>query len=371
MNSKLLVAAGTLIGLIIGAGVLGIPYVVAKAGFWTGIIVIIFLGLTSMLMNLYLGEITLRTKKIHQLPGYVEKYLGKSGKWLMSISLMITAYGALTSYLIGEGQAWGAIFNVNPVYPMLIFFVLMSIPVFFGLRMITKVEVIINSLVILVILLIGIFALPYIDISNFSGFEVTKLIIPYGVVLFAFGGFAAIPDLRKILENDKKLLKKSIFIGSIIPLILYLIFAASIVGVTGINTTELSTIGLGNLIGGHMLLFGNLFAAFAMSTSFLLLGLALIWMYNLDYKMKKIYAFLLALSVPLIIALSNFASFIQIIGITGTIAGGIESILIILTHRAAQKKSERKPEYSIKNYFIVSIILIIIYILGIISLLFL
>ena len=39
MNKKLLLweAIATLVGTIIGAGILGIPYVIAKAGFWTGI----------------------------------------------------------------------------------------------------------------------------------------------------------------------------------------------------------------------------------------------------------------------------------------------------------------------------------------------
>lgn len=369
MNSKFFAAVGVLIGLIIGAGVLGIPYVVAKAGFWTGVIIIIFLGLTSLLMNLYLGEITLRTKGIHQLPGYVGKYLGKPGKYLMSIALLMTAYGALTSYLIGEGQAWGAIFHVNPFYPMIIFFLLMSIPVYFGLKLIKPLEIIINSLVVLVIAGIAFFALPSMSISNLSGFDAAKLIIPYGVVLFAFGGFAAIPDLRVILDKEKKLLKKCIIFGSLIPLILYLIFAASVVGVTGSQTTELATIGLGNIVGEHMVLLGNLFAAFAMSTSFLLLSLAILWLYNLDYKIQKNFAFILTLSFPLAIVLLNFASFVQIIGITGAIAGGVESILIILTHRAAQKNSQRKPEYSIKNRLWLSISLILIYLFGMFTLL--
>ncbi|MBU4360651.1 hypothetical protein KKA66_02260, partial [Patescibacteria group bacterium] len=36
----LLQATSTLIGTIIGAGILGIPFVFAKAGFWTGVVVL-------------------------------------------------------------------------------------------------------------------------------------------------------------------------------------------------------------------------------------------------------------------------------------------------------------------------------------------
>src|SRR3990167_7065218 len=136
MERKLIEAIATLVGLTIGAGILGIPYVVAQAGFLTGVFIILFLGLIIVLMNLYVGEITLRTKGTHQLPGYVEKYLGKKGKFFMMISLMITVYGALTGYIIGEGVAWAAILNISPLYPMLIFFALMAIIVFRGLKLI-------------------------------------------------------------------------------------------------------------------------------------------------------------------------------------------------------------------------------------------
>ena len=71
-----------LIGTAIGAGILGIPYVVAKSGFLIGLGYIILLGLIILLVNLYLGEIILRTKGKHQLGGYAKKYLGKTGAFL-------------------------------------------------------------------------------------------------------------------------------------------------------------------------------------------------------------------------------------------------------------------------------------------------
>jgi amino acid permease len=69
-------AAATLVGCTIGAGILGIPYVVAQAGFITGAITIILLGALMLMLNLFTGEIALRTEGDHQLPGYAERYLG-------------------------------------------------------------------------------------------------------------------------------------------------------------------------------------------------------------------------------------------------------------------------------------------------------
>ena len=73
-------AISVLVGTCIGAGVLGIPYVAAQSGFLIAVGYILFIGGVLILINLYLGEIILRTKGNHQLAGYVEKYFGKKAK---------------------------------------------------------------------------------------------------------------------------------------------------------------------------------------------------------------------------------------------------------------------------------------------------
>ena len=87
-GKPLLEAIATLVGFTIGAGILGIPYVIAKAGFVTGIINILIIGILVLFLNLYSGEIVLRTKGDHQLTGYASIYLGKTGKFLMAISII-------------------------------------------------------------------------------------------------------------------------------------------------------------------------------------------------------------------------------------------------------------------------------------------
>ncbi|MEK6816901.1 MAG: aromatic amino acid transport family protein, partial [Nanoarchaeota archaeon] len=66
MDRKYLEAIATLVGTIIGAGVLGIPYVVAKSGIKIGLVHILLLGIAILFINLYVAEISLRTKKTHQ-----------------------------------------------------------------------------------------------------------------------------------------------------------------------------------------------------------------------------------------------------------------------------------------------------------------
>ena len=82
-------AIAMLCGTVIGAGVLGIPYVIAQAGFLVGLLSILVLGLAVLFLNLFIGEIVLRTPGNHQLPGYAEKYLGKWGKRVFMFSMFL------------------------------------------------------------------------------------------------------------------------------------------------------------------------------------------------------------------------------------------------------------------------------------------
>ncbi|MCX6711516.1 MAG: hypothetical protein NT139_00555 [Candidatus Woesearchaeota archaeon] len=359
-------AVATLIGGIIGAGILGIPYVIAKAGFWTGIFDIIFIGIILLILHLYVGEIALRTDGRHELTGYASKYLGKYGKLIMTAAMLIGIYGALSAYTIGEGVALQAIFGGSALLYSIIFFGLISILVYLDLRAVEKSEIFFDFFIILLILSICIISFFYVKTLNFTAFDASKLLIPYGVVLFAFIGTTAIPEVKEILIKDRKKLKKAIIIGTLIPLIIYLLFAIVVVGVTGITTTEIGTLGLGEVIGEYMVLLSNFFAVFAMASSFLVLSIGLKWVFQCDYKLSKGISFWMVGLIPFLIGISGIAGFVKIINFTGAITFGIEGTLIVIMFHRAKKLGDRKPEYSIKKHYIISLILISIFIFGII-----
>ena len=361
---KTLEATALLVGTIIGAGIFGIPYVIAQAGFLTGLITIGVLGAVLIILYLYLGEVTLRTKGRHQLSGYAEKYLGKTGKIIMTISMLAGIFGALIAYILGIGQSFSAVFGGNPWAYSIIFFIFFSFCIYYGIKTVAKIEFWILPALIAVIALFAIFSYNKIDITNLSGFNPYGFFIPYGVILFALLGGAAIPEMRQHLYLQCKKFKRSLIIGMIIPIAVYVIFALIVIGVTGINTTEIATIGLGNALGYHMIVIGNLFAAFTMGTSFLTLGLAGKQMFQFDFKIHKLLSWFIAMFIPLLIALSGLTTFIKAIGIAGTIAGAGEGILIVLMHKKAKKLGDRKPEYSIKSNNILYAIVITLFLIG-------
>jgi len=133
-KKRLFEAIATLIGCIIGAGILGIPFVVARAGFLTGLVNIVVIGFIFLLIHLYLGEVVLRTKGNHQLTGYAEKYTGKTGKYFMFISMIIGIYGAIIAYTLGGGEALASILGWNSLLCSVLFFGIIAWFIYIGLN---------------------------------------------------------------------------------------------------------------------------------------------------------------------------------------------------------------------------------------------
>jgi len=365
-GKNLIAAIATLTGTIIGAGFLGIPHVIAKSGFFIGLMHIIAIGLIIMLINLYLGEVSLRTKGLHQLPGYARKYLGKAGSIMMFFSMIFGVYSALTAYLIGEGQSLSFFIFGTINYSFILsigFFILMAFLVYSGIETLKKGESIGLIAVIIMLILIAIFFLPKINLSNITYInkDLTTAFLPYGIVLFSFLAFSSLPELERELKGNERLMKKAIIIGSLIPIIAYALFSFVVVGFAGKATPEIATIALGKL--------PSLLAVFTMFTAFFALSIALYDMYRLDGKLKKIKAFLLTCIVPLIlfliIAKYNLISFVNILEISGAVSGGVSGIAILLMLLKAKKSGNRKPEYSMKINWLIAVLLMALFLFGI------
>lgn len=350
----LLQAIAVLVGTTVGAGILGLPYVFAQAGFWTGFLVLVVVGLAMLCLNLMFGEIVLRTTGQHQISGYVEKYLGKFWKRFVSVFLAITLFGALLAYFVAIGQALAAIVGGPAVLFSLLFYVVFAALVFKGVGAIKNAEFILGCLVWLVFFILIIFSWPHVKTSHITAFDFKNILAPLGVLLFAYSGSIAIPAMKEILVGKEKLFKKAILTGVLIPGIFYAIFSWAVVGATGLNTSEVATIGLGQLVGPFILVIGNVFACLTMSTGFLAVGLTLKEMFNYDYKIKHLWAWFLTMAVPLVIYFFGLHDFISILGLAGALGFGVEGVVYVLTFWHARKKSERQPEYVLSTGFAVA-----------------
>jgi tyrosine-specific transport protein len=366
MRRDLFIGIATLSGTVIGAGFLGIPYAVSKSGFLIGLIWMVFISIMMLLINLMIGEIVLSSKTTHQLPGYSSKYLGKKTKIFVFIASAIGFYAALIAYLIGEGESLSFIFTGSTQYALLagiIFWIFMAIFTLGGIHRFKKIQPIAVLAVLIVTLILGIMNFNSISMSNLMHSDIGAVFLPFGVVLFAFLGVSSIPEMRRVLRKNQKLMKKAIIIGSLIPLVVYVLFTLIVLGLYGSAVEQIATISFGKIV--------TLLGIFTMFSAFLALSLAFEDTYRFDFGFSFKKAWILTVLLPLIafiiIRVFDLAGFVKVLSIGGSISGGLLSIAILLIHEKIKKvKRNRRPEFKIYMPFIFKLIFILIFIAGIV-----
>jgi len=356
-------AIATLVGITVGAGVLGMPYVMAKAGFLTGVLVLILLTFIMIVSSLYIGEVIQRTRGKHQLLGLTEYYLGKKGKIIISIFILAGLYGSLAAYTIASGSILNTLFSGgDQILLSILFWILVSIIILSQLNFINKLESIFSPAKVIILLVIAIALITQIRPQNLLIFNQAQIHIPLGVILFSLLGLFGLVEMNEELKN-KKLLKKSIIIGIILSAVCYLIFSTALVGVMGISTPEIATTGLISL-GGTALILINLFILLCLLTVAIALGFALKEAFILDYNLKNNKAWLLTILPPLIIAIFKPASFINLLGLTATFGGGLLIAVMLIVHSKAVKIGKVNPTYSMPNKWWIKLILIFLFVIA-------
>lgn len=368
-------AITTLVGTIVGVGIFALPFTARESGFFVTLFYLLVLGGLATLLHLMLGEIFLRTEGNHRIPGLVRLYLGGSWYTLARITTIIGITGTLLVYLIVGGIFLSQIFNTPASTSVVVFWAIFSLFILSGFVLFEIAELVMATLLVAITLLTLGIAYPHIAWNNFfsdTPLE-SNLFFPYGIVLFSLLGTVAIPAVHRILKPNLKYFRRVLIIGTLIPLILYIVFIAAVYGVSGNATTPDAIQGFAKVIGNGFVPFLYLFGLLAIATSYIVLGRYAYDAYSLDFKLSRFSAALGALGIPLGLYFAGFENYIQIIGVLGSILGSVEGILLLMIHKQAQNSSLYTPAYSLTIssfwYGVLALVLIYGFGAGVLSLL--
>lgn len=358
-------AVATLVGSIVGVGILGMPFAVAKVGFMPGMVMLAVLALVNVALLLMYAELTLRTSEDHEIPGYGGLYLGHNSQ-LASLALgVIGGYGTILAYIIAQGQILQTLFGGNPTIWSIIFFSVAGYIIYRGIEAVRIIELVMVLGMSLIFFLFGLTAHPHINNANLAFSDINNFIIPYGVILFALSGTTAIPQLRQQLRHREKSFPKVILIACSLVFVMYAAFLWLTLGVTGAQTTEVATIGLGNAIGPVMLILGNSLAFLTISTSFIAVGLSMRRVFQYDYHFPRFKAWICALTIPFFLFLIGARNFILVVGVVGGIILSVQNIIVLRAYKKSLIAGKRKPEFSLgKNKTYVWWLVCITFLLG-------
>lgn len=368
-------------GTAIGAGMLALPVISSFGGFLPSFFLLaicwVFLYITSLLLldvNLaFPGEVNLITM--------AGRTLGTFGKVLTWITYLLLLYSLTAAYIAGSAPLFLQALHyltgysvpnwVGP-FPLLI---LSGFFVYLGTQVVDWVNRLLMFGLIFTYILLVAFLPFHIELSLLQHIDIKAMWIAVPVLITSYGFHIIIPTLTTYLNHDKKKLRLTLFIGSLIPFIVYALWELLILGVvpldgeqgliTAYNNGETSVVPLSSILQNSWIsAIGSSFSFFAIITSFLGVSLSLSDFLSDGFHMKRFslgreFACLLTFIPPLIFVLAYPHGFILALQFAGIF---VAILLCILPALMAWKL----PAYqtSSKRMLLIAVIIISLLIIG-------
>ncbi|HLD17049.1 MAG TPA: aromatic amino acid transport family protein [Coxiellaceae bacterium] len=218
-----------IIGTSIGGGILALPLVTSLGGFWHSSFLLIGVWFLMTLGAFFVLEITLWLPEDSNMVSMARHTLGKIGQGITWIVYLLLLYTLLSAFMAGGTNLLAnvlALISIN--FPhwvdSLLFLVLLGSIVADGIRSVDwanrgLMTVKFGSYLLLVILLMPHIQMPLLPKGSWHA--VLPAVMP---VITSFGFAIVMPSLRGYLMNNVKLLRLSLVIGSLIPLLCYLVW---------------------------------------------------------------------------------------------------------------------------------------------------
>ncbi len=342
MQKKYFQAIAVIVGYTIGVGMFGLPFIVSKSGVLVFLAFIIVLGIVQHLLHLIYANMIVLTHKYHRLPGYVEIYLGKKGKIITFIAKLIGNYGALLAYLVITGiflnQLFSPYLGGNEFIYSTILFIVEAFIIYCGIGMIARAEFFMTCFLLLIVCLITFKGWDLVRIENFAMIDWKYLLLPYGAILFSIDGGGSIPIVVKLLKRNRDKIKKAIIIGTMLSILVIVVFTLTITGISGGDTTPDALVGVTKIFGNGIIIAALIFGVLTMVTSFLLVAESVRETLSWDFNVERNIAWALAVFVPYILYILGFNNLTRIISLVGGVGGSMCAILMILSFLKLRKK---------------------------------
>ncbi len=328
-----------LVGTQIGAGVLGLPKVVAPLGTVWGSAAILLAGLLTLLTAIFLLEALYQTNPRYHIYDLSRHYLGKWGV-LLTAAIVYSGYGALTAYVAGASAIIAPLLGLPETVVGILFWLALGFVVYRGLKFSGATEEALNFFMLLLFATVIVWALPH-SSTYTEPFALSPFVKAFSVAVFAFFGHVIIPEIAREFRN-RYAAAMVVVTAFTITMLVYLLFSLTVAGVSRLSTTDIATLGIINVVGPYFAPVAYLLPLLTISTSFIGVGLAQTDLLREVVGSRRL-SILLALLPPLLLFVLGLRAFVETIFLSSLgilVASGIlPPILLILSRR------HRKPLY--------------------------
>lgn len=225
-----------IVGTAIGGGMLALPIATAETGFINSLLLMFICWFVMTASAFLVLEVNLWLPANTNIISMSRILLGRWGEAIAWISYLLLFYSVLAAYMAGGGDFLNNLLNsVGLKIPnwiaILLFVSALSYVVYRGIHYVDYVNRGLMFSKFSIYLLLIIFLTPFISIGKLKEGNITYLTSGATVMLTSFTFANIIPSLRTYFHSDVVKLRKVIFIGSLIPLICYLFWNLTIMGI--------------------------------------------------------------------------------------------------------------------------------------------
>lgn len=340
---ELILPAGLLASLVIGAGMFGLPYVFNTAGVLVGIFYLIGAAFVFTIVHLRYSSVIEATEGKHRFAGYAGLYLGRRGFWLGAVvagaglTLVLTAYLILGPiFLRILLPAFGDSFNLYLFWGVGAGGILLSVNRLKNFEFLA-----VLAMLAIILVLFGFGLGQGGDVTTLPASNPLFLFLPYGAALFALYGRPAVSSLRDYFGENKlstRYLRKAIILGTIVPAVFYLLLVLGVIWLSPQGVSPDSLSGL-SLAPSWLIALIGILGILAIWTSYFLLGMEVRDILRYDFKFPFKVAVAIILFLPLVLYLMGLRNFIELISVIGGVFLAMESIIVIRMHHKLKGKS--------------------------------
>ncbi len=296
MSSKLIGGILLVVGTTIGAGMLALPVATAQLGFWGSTLLLISCWAIMTTCAFLFLEVNLWLPASSNMVSMVGATLGRFGQAIAWVVYLLLLYSIISAYIAGGGDLFHYIINsaglpLSRPLSNVLFTLLFGSIVYLGIRFVDYVNrcLMFGKMSALIILIALIF--PFVTTFNLNSGSWSYFSSPASIstTVVAFTCLMIIPSLRSYFGEDTKSLKKAIFIGTLIPLICYILWDMVIMGVIPLEgSTSLKALAassssnsglvaaLTTILNKNVItIIAKFFTSICMATSFLSVSLSL------------------------------------------------------------------------------------------------
>jgi len=214
-------------GTSIGAGMLGLPIKTLGINFKTTIIMFLIVWLIIITSAMAMLEISLWEKSDSNIISISKNLIGTNFSKLIAISYILFLYALITAYISGGSTMILDLININNnLISNLIFILPFAIIIFFGIKLVDHINKILFTLLIISYISLTFKVINQLNLNaNDYNFLDNKMIIfSMPIIITSFGYNLLIPSIKTYLMSNKRIIVITIIIGSIIPLIVYIMW---------------------------------------------------------------------------------------------------------------------------------------------------